>query len=262
MDTSPAPESARLRPHLIGAGRIKVVVIGGQGVGKTSLTHKIICQDLPLCLPNQGTLENNASDQGSGPEPTIGVDFSTRSVSLDCGTCPARLHLWDTSGQERFRSLAEGYIADLEDYDAVIAVFDTTRKESLEEAVEQLRRAKKLAQGTPQMSLVGTKADLTEQRAVTVAEGLAAAQELGALFVETANPPGHGDYSTARLPNVGVLSARSGIEDALLRPLLRRCREVAPPTAAPRCQATCSSQAERSSVHKCSRPLLRCLGLA
>ncbi|KAI9111811.1 hypothetical protein K1719_017501 [Acacia pycnantha] len=44
------------------------------------------------------------------PEATIGIDFLSKTMYLEDRT--VRLQLWDTTGQERFRSLIPSYIRD------------------------------------------------------------------------------------------------------------------------------------------------------
>jgi small GTP-binding protein len=71
----------------------KIVVLGSQGVGKTSLVHRYV--------KNAFTPPNTQS--------TIGASFLTkRVVDIDTSTV-VRLQIWDTAGQERFRSISKLY---------------------------------------------------------------------------------------------------------------------------------------------------------
>ena len=71
----------------------KIVVLGSQGVGKTSLVHRYV--------NNAFTPPNTQS--------TIGASFLTkRVVDIDSSTV-VRLQIWDTAGQERFRSISKLY---------------------------------------------------------------------------------------------------------------------------------------------------------
>merc|ERR1740123_2914965 len=153
-----APPS--LASQKIGAGRIQAVLLGAAGVGKTALAQRILGQD-GMCSSRMAptTSPAGASKYSGAPPPTVGVDFATRSVALDGGTA-VRLHLWDTSGQERFRELGETYLTELEAHDAVIVVYAASDAGSLEEACEHARRARRLTKGTVQMALVATKADV------------------------------------------------------------------------------------------------------
>jgi Ras-related protein Rab-1A len=68
----------------------KVVIVGNQGVGKSSLFIRF-CDD-------------NFADNYL---PTIGVDFRFKMVEVDGKTC--KLQIWDTAGQERFRTITSAY---------------------------------------------------------------------------------------------------------------------------------------------------------
>lgn len=70
----------------------KLVVLGAQGVGKTSLLQRF--------LQPSGVL--------SKPLSTVGASFVTKRVLDDQGGV-LRLQLWDTAGQERFHSIARLY---------------------------------------------------------------------------------------------------------------------------------------------------------
>jgi signal recognition particle receptor subunit beta len=71
----------------------KIVVLGSQGVGKTSFVHRYV---------------KNAFAPPS-TQSTIGASFLTkRVVDVDTSTV-VRLQIWDTAGQERFRSISKLY---------------------------------------------------------------------------------------------------------------------------------------------------------
>jgi len=71
----------------------KIVVLGSQGVGKTSLVHRYV--------RNAFTPPTTTS--------TIGASFVTKRVmDIDTSTT-VRLQIWDTAGQERFRSISKLY---------------------------------------------------------------------------------------------------------------------------------------------------------
>ena len=71
----------------------KIVVLGSQGVGKTSLVHRYV--------KNAFTPPTTQS--------TIGASFVTKKVvDIDTSTT-VRLQIWDTAGQERFRSISKLY---------------------------------------------------------------------------------------------------------------------------------------------------------
>ncbi|POW00727.1 hypothetical protein PSHT_12885 [Puccinia striiformis] len=86
----------------------KVVILGMQGVGKTSIVHRYTTGSFSYSLTS-----------------TIGASFCTKKLSVD--GCKVRLQIWDTAGQERFRSMAPMYYRGA---NAAILVYDITNKES------------------------------------------------------------------------------------------------------------------------------------
>lgn len=90
----------------------KIVVLGSQGVGKTSLLHRFVF--------------NVASQHPS----TIGASFLTkRVVDVDSGST-VRLQIWDTAGQERFRSISKLYYRGA---NAALLCYDITSASSFTE---------------------------------------------------------------------------------------------------------------------------------
>ena len=63
-----------------------VVLIGDSGVGKSNLLSRF--------TRNEFNLESKS---------TIGVEFATRSITVDNKTIKAQI--WDTAGQERYRAI-------------------------------------------------------------------------------------------------------------------------------------------------------------
>ena len=68
----------------------KVVLIGDSGTGKSNLLARF--------TRNEFSLESRS---------TIGVEFATRSISVDGKTVKAQI--WDTAGQERYRAITSAY---------------------------------------------------------------------------------------------------------------------------------------------------------
>ncbi|KAN0023275.1 hypothetical protein ACTFIV_009418 [Dictyostelium citrinum] len=87
---------------------IKIVIIGEKSVGKTSILKRYVDQRFVTL------------------KPTIGVDFVNKDVMV--GDKMVTLQLWDTSGQERFRSLEISYYRGA---DCCILVFDVTNEKTL-----------------------------------------------------------------------------------------------------------------------------------
>ncbi|KAF2115803.1 P-loop containing nucleoside triphosphate hydrolase protein [Lophiotrema nucula] len=122
----------------------KIVVLGSQGVGKTSLVHRYV--------KNAFTPPQTVS--------TIGASFLTkRVVDIDTSTT-VRLQIWDTAGQERFRSISKLYYRGA---NAAVLCYDITDPQSFEEMGRWLRELKQNLGEDVILHVVGTKSDVVAQ---------------------------------------------------------------------------------------------------
>lgn len=141
----------------------KVVVLGNQGVGKTSLILRRV---------------GNSFTQDIAP--TVGAGFFSFSMVVD--SYYIKLQVWDTAGQERFHSMAPMYYRGA---NAAIIVYDITSEKSFEEAKKWIQELKAHTEESMVMCIVGNKCDLSERRAISQQKGESLAQDIGAHFVET-----------------------------------------------------------------------------
>lgn len=141
----------------------KYIIIGDTGVGKS-------------CLLLQFT------DKRFQPvhDLTIGVEFGARLINIE--QHQIKLQIWDTAGQESFRSITRSYYRDAA---GALLVYDITRRESFNHLSRWLEEARQ--NGNPNMTimLIGNKSDLEHRRAVSTQEGQLFAQENGLVFLET-----------------------------------------------------------------------------
>ena len=135
---------------------MKLAVSGKGGVGKTTLVQRYVT----------GTFN-------AGTKITIGVDFHTKSLSVDGSD--VILQVWDFGGEERFRFILPTYSNGAK---GAIFVYDVTNLESLLHAGEWLKLVRSEAGAIP-VVMVGTKADLGHLRVVDPAEAEAVAWEFG-----------------------------------------------------------------------------------
>ncbi|KAK5773994.1 hypothetical protein RI543_004751 [Arxiozyma heterogenica] len=151
--------------------KYKIVFLGEQGVGKTSLITRFMYD----------TFDDHY-------QATIGIDFLSKTMYLDDKTI--RLQLWDTAGQERFRSLIPSYIRDSR---VAIVVYDITKKKSFEfidKWIEDVRNER--GEDNVILCVVGNKSDLSDERQVSTEEGEKKAELLGAnIFMETSTKVGY-----------------------------------------------------------------------
>jgi len=149
--------------------RTKIVLLGDQSVGKTSLITRFMYD----------TFDNTY-------QATIGIDFLSKTMYLEDRT--VRLQLWDTAGQERFRSLIPSYIRDSS---VAIVVFDITNRASFLSTSKWIDDVRSERGNDVIIVLVGNKADLSDKRQVTHEEATTKSTELGIMFMETSAKAGH-----------------------------------------------------------------------
>ena len=126
---------------------IKVVLIGESGVGKTS----IIAQ-FTKGLFNQDVMSTN------------GATFSTKKKDFKDAKKTLSFEIWDTAGQEKYRSLAKMFFKDAA---VALLVYDITTKKSFDEIKSYwMNLVKENGPKKVIMYIVGNKNDLIEQQQV------------------------------------------------------------------------------------------------
>jgi len=123
--------------------RFKVVFLGDAGVGKTSLILR---------------LTDEKFDHTSDIDPTC--DFDRRSTTLTWKGQPHTLQLWDTAGEEMFRTMTSSYFRNA---DAIILMFDLSRPETFENMCSQWYKDCLNYTTRACMIVVGSKSDLTQR---------------------------------------------------------------------------------------------------
>ncbi len=111
---------------------------------------------------------------------TLGVEFGARLITID--NQQIKLQIWDTAGQESFRSITRSYYRDAA---GALLVYDITRRETFNHLERWLEEARQ--NGNPNMSimLIGNKSDLEHRRAVSIKEGEMFAETNRLIFLET-----------------------------------------------------------------------------
>lgn len=141
----------------------KVVLIGDSGVGKSNLLSRF--------TRNEFNLESKS---------TIGVEFATRSISVDEKVIKAQI--WDTAGQERYRAITSAYYRGAV---GALLVYDIAKHVTYENVTRWLKELRDHADANIVIMLVGNKSDLRHLRAVPTEEAKAFAAENGLSFIET-----------------------------------------------------------------------------
>ncbi|CAD7681980.1 unnamed protein product [Nyctereutes procyonoides] len=141
----------------------KYIIIGDTGVGKS-------------CLLLQFT------DKRFQPvhDLTIGVEFGARMITIDGKRI--KLQIWDTAGQESFRSITRSYYRGAA---GALLVYDITRRDTFNHLTTWLEDARHYSNSNMVIMLIGNKSDLESRREVNKEEGEAFAREHGLIFMET-----------------------------------------------------------------------------
>jgi len=141
----------------------KYIIIGDTGVGKS-------------CLLLQFT------DKRFQPvhDLTIGVEFGARMINID--NRQVKLQIWDTAGQESFRSITRSYYRGAA---GALLVYDITRRETFNHLTRWLEEARQNANQSMCIMLIGNKSDLDHRRQVSKEEGEKFARDNGLIFLET-----------------------------------------------------------------------------
>jgi small GTP-binding protein len=122
----------------------KIVLLGDTGVGKTALVDRVSKDVFSLTHV-----------------PTVGAQFISVEMSVEDHPCV--LEIWDTAGQELFRSLVGFYTRDAK---GCFILFDLTKQASYSGLPEWFNFIQENAPET-QIILFGNKKDLQNERQVT-----------------------------------------------------------------------------------------------
>ena len=152
---------------------VKIVLLGNINVGKTSIASR-------YC-------KNSFNEHHIN---TIGGAYQQQKVVLSNGAI-VKLHIWDTSGQERFRAMTNLYYRDAQ---VALLTYDITNEASftgIEFWIEELKY--KVENENMILCLVGNKSDVNDaDRKITKIQGKKFADDNNMLFYETSAKNGDG----------------------------------------------------------------------
>ena len=117
---------------------------------------------------------------------STGVDCNTKAVTMDDKRI--KLHLWDTSGKQRYLSVTTAYYPGA---DMVMFVYDVTNPRSYKNLTHWMEQAKMNASTRNRTTMiVGNKTDLEHLRVVSTERGKQFAQGVQAMFAEVSAKSG------------------------------------------------------------------------
>ena len=152
---------------------IKICLLGDVNVGKTSIASR-------FC-------KNSFNDNYIN---TIGGAYQQQNITLNNGV-KIKLHIWDTSGQDRFRSMTNLYYRDAQ---VAILTYDVTNEQTLESLNYWLNELNdKVEIDNMVLCLAGNKNDVdASKKTVPTSKGKAFAEEHNMIFYETSAKTGAG----------------------------------------------------------------------
>ena len=151
--------------------KIKAILVGESQTGKTCILNKLVSN---IFIENPGS-----TNVAENLEKEFTVEGKT--ITLD---------IWDTAGQEKFRSLNKIFFKDAE---IAFLVYDITKKQTFDELknfwVEQVRT---FSSENVLFAVVGNKADLYTKEEVNENMGQEFADQINGVFAQTSAKHGTG----------------------------------------------------------------------
>ena len=141
---------------------LKIITLGNSEVGKTSIINRFTSNYFDKDLIN-----------------TIGIDSKTHQMKI--GEKTINLKIWDSAGQERFRSIQKHYYNQV---DGILFVYDITKEDSFKIIESWFDEVKTKAINTLCGVLIGNKSDLENEREVSTEDGEKLADQLELKFIE------------------------------------------------------------------------------
>ena len=122
---------------------LKILILGDSSVGKTSLLLQYADGYFPTIYVA-----------------TIGIEYKIKKININ--GADINLQIWDTAGEERFRSITQNY---MKGADGILYVFDITQKSSFDNLKTWIRQSEEITEGFKKI-IVGNKSDLENERRI------------------------------------------------------------------------------------------------
>jgi len=142
---------------------MKLLLLGDSGVGKTCLLLRFA--------------DDVFNDTFIS---TIGIDFKHKNIDIDGRKI--KLQIWDTAGQEKYRTITSAYYRSAQ---GILLCYDVTDEKSFNNVANWVRNIDEHANASVNRVLVGNKCDMPEKRVISTERGKALAAKYGIKFFET-----------------------------------------------------------------------------
>jgi len=149
---------------------VKVILLGDVGVGKSNIAFR---------FTNDFFLEES--------EPTLNSNFMSKTFSYNGTT--SEFKIWDTAGNEKFRSMTSLYFKRAK---VALIVFDITRKDTFYGITSWIKQLNDNAPSDILIALVGNKTDLVDQEQLSMDEIAAFAKDNAHFFSMVSAKDGSG----------------------------------------------------------------------
>ena len=148
--------------------KLKLIVVGNQSTGKSCILNRFV---------------NETFDERY--QATIGLDFQSKNITIH--DQDVRLIIYDTAGQEKFRSLIPMYIREAQ---IILLIYDISDRESFDSMPRWIQEVKDVINKEVVYALIGNKIDLEKERKVTFDEGKKLAEQNNFVFQEVSAKTG------------------------------------------------------------------------
>ncbi|KAJ6243223.1 ras and ef-hand domain-containing protein [Anaeramoeba flamelloides] len=128
---------------------LKMLLIGNSQVGKSCLLKMFCDHEFSFDVIS-----------------TVGVDFRNMEREFDGET--VKVQIWDTAGQEKFRTITSNYYRNAQ---GVAVIYDVTNEASFNQVNVWFEEIKKNAPEYISTVLLGNKVDLEDERVITKEQG-------------------------------------------------------------------------------------------
>ena len=143
--------------------KVKIVVVGDSGVGKTNIIKRFITNEFSTNF-----------------KATIGVEFMTKTYKINKHLF--KIEIWDTAGQERYKSITAIYYKGAK---GALVVYDTTDQSTFNNIDKWILEIKDKTSKDIKLMIIGNKIDLRDERKVENEEALKKAESLDIPLMET-----------------------------------------------------------------------------
>ncbi|KAM3134013.1 hypothetical protein pb186bvf_013855 [Paramecium bursaria] len=146
----------------------KFIIIGDSSVGKSCLLLQFLDRKFKV-----------------DHDTTIGVEFGSKTLNIRSKNI--KLQIWDTAGQESFKSITRSYYRGSI---CALIVYDVTSRDSFENINRWIEETKAYANDKITLVLIGNKTDLQDKRVISTEEGSQYAKKHDLLFFEASAKTG------------------------------------------------------------------------